>query len=119
MELPHDLVKAGHQVIGVDVKNNEGEDLGCIKEIILEKVEGNVRYIVLECGSFLGLKGKYFAIPWNSIDYDKDEECFRLDIKKEDFKNAPGFDKDHWPNMADTNWGKQVHAYFKSKPYWE
>ena len=34
-------------------------------------------------------------------------------------KDAPGFDKDAWPRMADQNWATQIHSYYKAKPYWE
>jgi len=40
-------------------------------------------------------------------------------MPKEKLKNAPGFDKDHWPNMADRSWAEQVYAYYGVKPYWE
>jgi hypothetical protein len=44
---------------------------------------------------------------------------FTLDINKERLEGAPGFDKDAWPRMADQAWAKQVHSYYKAKPYWE
>ena len=119
MDRPTNLVKAKDEVIGVDVMNNADEDLGCIKEVMLEKVEGQVRYVVLESGSILGLGGKLFAIPWNAIHFDAGKDCFRLNIDKEQLKDAPGFDKDHWPNMADQTYGKSLHQFYKTKPYWE
>jgi hypothetical protein len=36
----------------------------------------------------------------------------------EGVKNAPGFDKDHWPSMADQTWATSVHQYYGSEPYW-
>ncbi|MGH8719989.1 MAG: PRC-barrel domain-containing protein, partial [Burkholderiales bacterium] len=41
------------------------------------------------------------------------------DVDKEALKNAPGFDKDNWPSMADNNWATQIHSYYGSRPYWE
>jgi sporulation protein YlmC with PRC-barrel domain len=93
------VVKANQDVIGKNVKNQPDEDLGKIKEIVLDKISGQTKYVVLESGSFLGLGGKLFAIPWNSIHYNKDKEAFILNVDKERLKNAPGFDKDHWPEM--------------------
>jgi hypothetical protein len=40
-----------------------------------------------------------------------------LDVEKEHLKEAPGFDKDHWPDMADEVWAREVHAYYGTKPY--
>lgn len=113
------VVKAHDQIVGVDVKNNAHEDLGEIKEVMLDKSTGQVAYLVLDTGSFLGMGGKLFALPWHSIHFDKEEECFLLNIDKERLKNAPGFDKDHWPDMADRTWGKTVSTYYNTKGYWE
>ena len=30
-----------------------------------------------------------------------------------------GFDKDHWPNMADLNWANGVFRFYNTKPYWD
>ncbi len=86
---------------------------------MLDKSTGQVAYLVLDSGSFLGMGGKLFALPWNSIHFDKEEKCFRLNIDKERLKSAPGFDKDHWPDMADRTWGKTVSTYYNTKGYWE
>lgn len=106
-------------VIDVDVKNTEGKDLGEIKDIVLDKISGQVRYIVLSFGGLLGLGDKLFALPWNAIHYDAEEECFILNIDKDRLKNAPGFDDDNWPDMADRQWEKSIYNYYGTKPYWE
>lgn len=119
MEHSTNVVKAKDEVVGVDVCNRAGEDLGSIEEVMLDKASGQVAYVVLNCGTFLGMGGKLFAVPWNAISYDSDKEAFRLDMDKEKLKNAPGFDKDHWPDMADRTWGQTISSYYKTKPYWE
>jgi hypothetical protein len=119
MKHASNVVKAKDEVIGVDVKNSAKESLGEICEIMLDKESGIVAYAVLDSGSFLGLGGKLFAIPWKSFYYDPNEECFILNVEKEKIKNAPGFDKDNWPDMADKEWGGQVFKYYGAKSYWE
>jgi sporulation protein YlmC with PRC-barrel domain len=113
------IVKASKEVVGRDVKNHADENLGSIKEVMLDKESGHVAYVVLESGSFLGIGGKYFALPWRLLNFDEDESCFRVNIDKERFKNAPGFDKDNWPDMANRTWGESLHSYYGTKPYWE
>jgi hypothetical protein len=49
---------------------------------------------------------------------DTDEKCFFVDIAAEQIKNEPGFDRDHWPSMADAQWGATVHHYYNRDPYW-
>jgi hypothetical protein len=113
------VVKAKDEVIDVTVKNPANENLGKICEIMLDKLSGQVAYAVLESGSFLGIGGKLFALPWNSINYDTNAECFILNVDKEKLKNAPGFDKDNWPDMANRHWGETVSQYYGVKSYWE
>jgi len=119
MKLNRNVVKAKEEVINVKVKNLADEDLGEICELMLDKNSGRVAYAVLECGSFLGMGGKLFALPWKAINYDTNKECFVLDVDKDKLKNAPGFDKDNWPDMADRSWGETVSQYYGVKEYWE
>ncbi len=116
---PYNVVKTKDEVVGVKVMNRADEDLGKICEVMLDKTNGRVAYIVLESGTFLGMGGKLFALPWNAVNYDTNKECFRIDLDKDRLKNAPGFDKDHWPDMADRTWGTSVSTYYKTRPYWE
>lgn len=117
MRLNHDIVKAKEEIIGVYVKNRAKEDLGEIYEIMLDKNTGKVSYVVLESGSFLGMGGKLFAIPWQAINYDPNEQCFILNVNREKLKNAPGFDKNNWPNISDRSWGESITQYYGSKYY--
>jgi hypothetical protein len=119
MKHSSNVVKANKEVIGVDIKNVADENLGEIQEVMLDKATGQVAYIVLESGSFLGMGGKLFALPWNLLNYDAANDCFRLNIDKEQLKQAPGFDKDHWPDMADRTWGQSISTFYKTKSYWE
>ena len=50
---------------------------------------------------------------------DEDEKSFILDVDKKTLENAPGFDKDNWPDMTDTTWGSEVSRYYGAAPYWE
>ena len=80
---------------------------------------GRIAYAVLSFGGFLGMGDKLFAIPWGALAVDKVEKRFILDVDKERLKLAPGFDKEHWPNMGDRSWGSQVYTYYGAKPYWD
>lgn len=104
-------------LIGNDVYNMDDEDIGDIKEIMLDVRSGKVGYAVLSFGGFLSMGEKLFAVPWNALTLDAEHKRFRLNVEKERLKNAPGFDKDHWPDMADETWAKQIHTYYGTKPY--
>lgn len=84
-------------VIGDRVLNNEDEDMGSIKDVMLDIRNGKIEYYIIEFGGFLGLGEKYFAIPFDLLKVDPDHKVFRFNEKKETLKKAPGFDKEHWP----------------------
>lgn len=102
---------------GNDVFNRQDEDLGDIKEIMLDMSNGRVAYAVLSHGGFLGMGDKLFAVPWSALTLDTVNKRFVLDVSKDRLENAPGFDKDQWPDMADTAWTKQIHDYYGVSPY--
>lgn len=115
---PGPEVMAADTLEGDSVVNPQGEDLGTIEDIIIDVQRGTVAYAVMSCGGFMGLGDKLFAIPWNALTLDAERHCFVLDADQQRFQNAPGFDKDHWPAMADNGWAAQVHDFYGVAPYW-
>jgi sporulation protein YlmC with PRC-barrel domain len=113
---PGPTLMGADTLIGNDVYNQQDEDLGDIKEIMLDTRTGRVCYAVLSFGGFLGMGDKLFAVPWNALTLDTKHKRFVLNVEKERLKQAPGFDKDKWPNMADQAWAKEIHAYYGTVP---
>lgn len=103
-------------LIGNDVYNLDNEDIGDIKEIMLNVANGDIEYAVLSFGSFLGMGEKLFAVPWSALKLDTENKRFILNVDKERLKNAPGFDKDDWPDLADTTLTNDIHSYYGTKP---
>ncbi|QHE85188.1 PRC-barrel domain-containing protein [Hydrogenophaga sp. BPS33] len=112
---PH--LMGANTLVGNDVANTQDENLGDIKEIMLDMRSGRVAYAVLSFGGFLGMGEKLFAVPWAALKLDTVNKRFVLDASKDRLKDAPGFDKDNWPDMADTTWEKGIHDYYGTKPY--
>ena len=106
-------------IIGTDVVNSKGENLGDIKEVVIDPSSGKVAYAVVAFGGFLGMGEKLFAIPFSSFKYDSTTSDYVLDIAKERLEAAPGFDADHWPSMTDEKWNRDVYKYYGRQPYWE
>ncbi len=101
-------------LIGNNVFNAAGDDLGDIKEIMLDMRSGKVSYAVLSFGGFLGMGEKLFAVPWDALKLDTEEKRFVLNVDKAKLENAPGFDRNHWPDMADTTWQSSIRSYYSS-----
>lgn len=114
---PGPLLMGANTLDGNDVYNRRNEDLGDIKEIMLDMDSGRVAYAVLSYGGFMGVGDKLFAVPWSALSLDTVNKRFVLDVEKDRLENAPGFNKDQWPDMADKTWAKAVHDYYGVTPY--
>ena len=88
---------AASSIIGDKILNPAGEDLGKIKDIMINLDSGAIEYIVIEFGGFLGMGEKYFAFPYSAMSIDTENHAFILNRSKEEMESAPGFDKTHWP----------------------
>ena len=103
---------------GDTVRNRQDEELGNVEEIMIDLDSGRVSYFVLSAGGFLGVGDKYFAIPWELLEVDTENHDVVVDLSKETVENAPGFDKDNWPDGSDLNWLNDIYTYYGTEPYW-
>jgi sporulation protein YlmC with PRC-barrel domain len=117
-EGPGPDIMATSTLDGNRVMSSDGEHVGKISDIMLDVRSGRIAYAVLSEGGFLGMGTTLHAIPWNALTLDTDEKCFLVDIAAQRIKDEPGFDKDHWPSMADVTWGSELHRYYNRNPYW-
>lgn len=99
-------------LLGNDVYNADDEKLGSIKEFMIEMESGRIAYAVLSFGGFMGLGDRLFAVPWPALLLDTANHRFVLNITKETLKDAPGFNKDRWPSMADPAWAQGVARFY-------
>jgi sporulation protein YlmC with PRC-barrel domain len=113
---PGPALMGADTLIGDGVVNAAEEDLGDIKEIMLDMNTGQVAYAVLAFGGFLGMHEKLFAVPWQALHLDTNNHRFVLNVEKERLKSAPGFNKDAWPDMADIDWATEIHSFYGTDP---
>ncbi len=106
-----DLMGAG-TLLGDDVYDVDQQKVGSLKEFMIDIANGKVIYAVLSVGGFLGVADRLFAVPWKALTLDAQNQRFTINVGKDAFKNAPGFDKDHWPSMADPAWAAGIHKFY-------
>jgi len=99
-------------IIGDRIENPQGEDLGKIDNVMINVHTGVIEYAVVEFGSFLGVGGKLFAIPFQELKLDGTRKKFIMNRDKEYLKEAPGFDKDHWPATNEHTYFDNVNLYY-------
>ncbi|HJR54865.1 MAG TPA: PRC-barrel domain-containing protein [Gemmatimonadota bacterium] len=115
--IPHTL--SASTIIGDPVVNEYGEDLGKIEELMIDLDGGRVAYAVLSFGGLFGIGDKLFAVPLEAMQIDTENHRFVLDVDRERLEQAPGFDKDEWPDSADLDYRRAVFVYYGHDPYWE
>lgn len=106
-------------MIGTSVVNPAGDNLGDLKEIVIDPRSGKVAYAVVSFGGFLGMGEKLFAVPFSALQFNPEENEYLLDVPKDRLKTAPGFDPEHWPAMSDEKWNREVYKFYDRSPYWE
>ena len=60
------LIEA-ERLIGMDVQNSQGEKLGEIEEIVLDRDRSRIVYAVVASGGFLGFGERSVAVPWSAF----------------------------------------------------
>jgi sporulation protein YlmC with PRC-barrel domain len=99
--VPHRFLRASAVLQG-SIANARGQLLGDIKDMVLDTAAGKVTYAVLGFGGVIGLGEKLFAIPWPELQESRGLGTFTLDVDKKVLQEAPGFDKNHWPQTAES-----------------
>lgn len=105
-------------LVGREIGNREGEDLGRINGLILDPLSGKIAYAVVEFGGLLGLGGDLVPVPWGAVRDVASEERVIMEVASAQLENAPRFDPENWAEAADRGWGLSVHRYFDIEPYW-
>ena len=101
-ELPIDETRnliAADKVEGTAVYNRDGQNIGTIKTLMLNKFNGRIAYAVMASGGFLGIGSDYYPIPWEALKYDTELGGYRID--RSDFDDAPRYPADSEPNWMD------------------
>src|SRR5262249_30860879 len=104
------------RLIGMAVRNDQNEKVGSIDDLVLTMDNGRIAYAALGFGGVLGLGEKVFAVPFDQFKFDNDktDPHFVLNVSRDRLKAAPGFDKNHWPDLANPNWSQEVDKYYRT-----
>ena len=107
---------SSESVEGTNVYDMNGNKIGEIDHLMIDKVSGMVRYAIMSFGGFLGLGHSHYPLPWTSLKYDTGQEGYVTDVTEQQLKDAPQFSDDSW---TDRNWETKWHEHFGTRPYWE
>jgi hypothetical protein len=106
------------RVEGTTVYDPQGNDIGTIKRLMIEKISGRVAYAVMSFGGFLGIGSEEHAIPWGKLTYDTRLGGYRTDITEAQLRGAPAFSRDPNRDWSDRTQERQIHDHYRVPYYW-
>lgn len=104
---------SSERVAGTDVYNADGDKLGTIDNVMIDKKSGQVRYAVMSFGGFLGIGEKYHQLPWDGLDYDTNRGGYVVNLTRESLEAAPSYDRDEVDNFDYDNQGNSIEGYYE------
>lgn len=102
------------KVVGTNVYNRKGENLGSVYGLMLNKLTGQVAYAIMSFGGFLGLGERYHPLPWRALTYDTGLEGYVIDVDRSRLEAAP-----HYARSPDAQWLRErerIDAYYAIPP---
>jgi sporulation protein YlmC with PRC-barrel domain len=109
---------ASDKVEGTPVYRSNGERIGQIERVMIDKLTGKVAYAVMSFGGFLGIGEDYYPLPWSLLKYNTKLDGYEVNISDAQLKGAPKYSKHENWDWADRNRGQQVYDYYGVPPYW-
>ena len=112
----HNLI-ASDKVEGTPVRRSDGDKIGTIERVMIEKRSGKVAYAVMSFGGFLGLGHEHYPVPWSRLTYNTKLGGYEVNIGDNELKGAPKYDpKTDWDWSGEQ--GRKVYDYYAVPPYW-
>ena len=104
-------VISSDKVEGTSVYNANGDKLGSIDDLMIDKFSGQVRYAVLEFGGFLGMGTDRYPLPWSILKYDTRFDGYVVPVDKAQLENAPRYSPNEIPDYSD-DYGRTVYSHY-------
>ena len=106
------------RVEGTTVYDRQGNNIGSIKRLMIEKLSGRVAYAVMSFGGFLGMGAEEHAIPWSKLTYDTRLDGYQTDISESQLQGAPAFSRARSWDWTDRSQERKLHDYYRAPYYW-
>lgn len=106
------------RVEGTPVYNSEGEKLGTVDLMMIDRDTGHVAYAVMAFGGFLGMGEKRHPVPWKTMVYDKKLEGYVVTLTREELEAAPNMEAGEFGRLDDRDYEETVYTHYKAEPYW-
>jgi hypothetical protein len=112
-----DRLISSDKVVGTAVYNRQGENLGSVYGLMIDKHTGQVAYAVMSFGGFLGMGESYHPLPWRMLTYDARQGGYVVDLDRSRLDAAPSYTSSTPPNWSDRTYGHHVDDFYGVPPY--
>tara|TARA_R110002072_G_scaffold244868_2_gene404228 strand:- start:91 stop:471 length:381 start_codon:yes stop_codon:yes gene_type:complete len=106
------------RVEGTTVYNGQGDKLGSVDCVMLDKQQGKVAYAVMSFGGFLGIGEKRHPLPWQTLTYDEQKDGYVVNLTKDQLEKAPTLDRGDYDRLKDRTYGASIYSHYGQTPYW-
>jgi hypothetical protein len=114
---PNPLI-ASDRVEGTPVRRSNGDKIGTVERLMIDKRSGKVAYAVMSFGGFLGLGEEYHTIPWSALTYNTTLDAYEVNMTDDQLRDAPRRSGEGRDPSFDRDWEEHVHRYYNATPYW-
>jgi hypothetical protein len=112
-----DRLISSDKAIGTAVYNRQGEHLGSVYNLMIDKYSGQVAYAVMSFGGFLGIGESYHPLPWRTLTYDTRKGGYVVDIDRTRLETAPSYTSSTVPNWSDRAYGHHIDDFYGVPPF--
>jgi PRC-barrel domain protein len=100
------------KVEGTPVHRSDGNNVGQIERVMIDKLTGKVAYAVMSFGGFLGMGEDYYPLPWSVLTYNPTLGGYEINVTAQQLKNAPKYSRhDSW-DWSDRARTEKVSHYY-------
>ncbi len=103
---------AASKVNGTNVYNRQGDSLGSIYDVMIDKPSGKVDYAIMAFGGFLGMGQNYHPLPWHVLTYDEHLGGYVTDLDPKYLQGGPAYASSDTPDWGSGEYGRQVDDYY-------
>ncbi|UJQ96131.1 PRC-barrel domain-containing protein [Mariluticola halotolerans] len=114
----HTTAIKASRAIGTKVKNQSGDTVGQVEDLVLDKTDNTIMFAVVGFGGVFGLGEKYHPIPWASLDYSDEEDAYLVPFTKDQLADAPCDSVEELTKNDGLAARESAYDYYRVSPYW-
>jgi sporulation protein YlmC with PRC-barrel domain len=106
------------KVQGTPVYRSNGQRVGTIERVMIDKLSGKVAYAVMSFGGFMGIGEDYYPLPWSLLTYNERLDGYEVNVSEQQLKGAPKYSRHETWDWSDRARDRKVSAYYDVTPFW-